>query len=637
MVAEGGHSKTVSKKHEDAIPVATPVNPWYFNSRAVAMSISFMWTVLCGIAVALVAFGPSYILAQAQDKKYEYFDRAMEKNGIGGVLGASILNSLLFASVAASMVAYFGKIVGGSGLPQLISHISCGYSMDTGLLSLKTLVLKNIALTCAVISGVAIGREGPAIHIGASTALHVGRAVRHIVERLVSKYAWLNAHLKQLDAGDFLQPFSGMYEHEILHIGAAAGFACAFNAPLGGMMFVYEEIASHWTQHSEMGGRVFFGVGVAIGTQRLIMHGLQGSFALKFDSIIVYDPFTSSLDESWQYADIPFFFLLAIFAGVFTGVFSSCAFWVHKAHRRFVENPWKRAAVAVAVSVITAIMFALAPAIVVTCSKNPSEAQLATIVGERRFVSYGTCEDGYHNEMASLTLCGGEAMIHHAFARDSYSFDSAVCAFFLLVYVTGFIINTGSFMPAGNFVPNVIMGGIEGRLFGNMAAWAYAGTATKYSSPGVYAVIGATCQLCCFTRTMPAIMVTMFEVTSDTSLTTPMLIFSTLSRSITNWWGMDGWVHTLYHSPHLNLPHHKVHPSKWRDQKFMKPEECVAHPHAHDDGHGDGHGDDGHEDSGHEVSAKDSNIGGAVSTSNPMVNRTPSQRGDDEITINGML
>jgi len=561
------------------------------------MSISFLWTVTTGMAVAFVAFLPSFILAAAQDKKYEIFDDAMEKQGVAGVIGISILVAVIFAGTSALIVAHFGKIIGGSGLPQLISYISCGYAMDTGLLTLKTLVLKNIALTCSVISGLAIGREGPSIHIGASTALHVGRWTRTIVERLCGKYKWLNDHLKQLDAGNFLQPFSGMYEHEVLHIGAAAGFACAFNAPLGGMMFIYEEVAAHWTQHSELGGRVFFGVGVAIGTSRLIQHSLKGSYQQRYESIIVFDPQIHQIDENWQYADIPFFILLAVFAGLLTGVMSSCALWCHKAHRRFVENKWARAAVAVSVAVFTAILFAVAPAIVTTCAPNPTAAQLASISGERRYVSYGECKDGFHNQMASLSLSGGESMIHHAFSRDQFPFATNVLLVFLFIYVISFTINTGTFMPAGNFVPNVIIGGIEGRIFGNLAAAAYAGSGIKVSGPGVYAVIGATCQLCCFTRTMPAIMVTMFEVTSDTSLTTPMLIFSTLSRSITNWWGMDGWVHSLYHSPHLNLPHHKVHPSKWRDQKFMKPEEITAHPHEH--GHDDGHGHDGGHDNGH--------------------------------------
>jgi hypothetical protein len=99
---------------------------------------------------------------------------------------------------------------------------------------------------------------------------------------------------------------------------------------------------------------------------------------------------------------------------------------------------------------------------------------------------------------------------------------------------------------------------------------------------------------------MPAIMVTMFEVTSDTSLSIPMLLCSILARSVSNLWGTDGWAHLLYHSPHLNLPHHSVDPNDWPDNDTLTQEDrnkrtADAH-HAHDD---HGHGGHGHNDAGH--------------------------------------
>ena len=97
---------------------------------------------------------------------------------------------------------------------------------------------------------------------------------------------------------------------------------------------------------------------------------------------------------------------------------------------------------------------------------------------------------------------------------------------------------------------------------------------------------------------MGAIVVIMFEATSDTSLTIPMLLASTLSRSVTNLHGVDGWAHILAHAPHVNLPHHSVEPKYWVDQKLIAIEDLVAHPtnipcnssHEVDHGVGGGHG-----------------------------------------------
>ena len=221
----------------------------------------------------------------------------------------------------------------------------------------------------------------------------------------------------------------------------------------------------------------------------------------------------------------------------------------------------------------------------------PTQDEIAHSSGSRRFVPYGVCGENEYNELASLTLGGGEDAIKHAFARDAYTFDNRILWAFLMVYAFTFTINTGSFMPAGNFVPNVIIGGVIGRIFGNIAHDVY-GDAVKASHPGIFAVIGATCQLSCWTRTMPAIMVVMFEVTSDTSLTIPMILISTLARSVAGLFGNDGWAHMLCHAPWVGLPHHAVPPEKWKDMKFMKDSEFAVHVHEHGGG---GHGAATHE------------------------------------------
>jgi len=77
-------------------------------------------------------------------------------------------------------------------------------------------------------------------------------------------------------------------------------------------MFVYEEISSHWTQHNQMSSRVFFGVAVAIGLQFLLYQAVAADYGQKFDSIIVFNEETNSIDESWNYSDLPFMLFMAV-------------------------------------------------------------------------------------------------------------------------------------------------------------------------------------------------------------------------------------------------------------------------------------------------------------------------------------
>lgn len=549
-----------------------------------------MWSAAIGVVVAIIAFVPTFILGVTEDAKYEWFDDVIESKGIWAMTGYHIVVAIIFSSISSGIVCYFGAVIGGSGLPQLISYLKCGFIVTKykGLLAARNVFLKIVAMTCTVIAGLSVGREGPAIVIGASAALHIGRGVRHIVEYIIAKHSWMHDCMNQLNAGDFRKPFSGEYEHEILLIGAASGFACAFNAPLGGMMFVYEEVAAHWTQHSELGGRVFFGVGVAIGFQKLFYHLVSNDFEQKYEGIVVFDFQNTSIDQSWEYADLPFFIMCAIFSGIFTGFLQKFCLFCHKAHREFFPTMTQRFFVAVSIAVMTAFLFSVVPAVGGVCHVMPTEEEISNSSGTRRFVRYGSCPEGYYNEMATLTLGSGEDMIKHAFSRDAYTFDNGVLWAFLAIYTFTFVVNTGSFMPAGNFVPNVIMGGIMGRIFGNIADHWYGGIANaagiSFSSPGVYAVVGATCQLSCWTRTMPAIMVVMFEATSDTSLTTPMLLMSTLARSIATCFGVDGWAHMLCHAEWVGLPHHAVHPSKWIDMALMDPKD-LSGENFHHDGH----------------------------------------------------
>lgn len=568
----------------------------FYHPRLISYTFAFIWTTLAAFVVALSWWVPSYILGHAEDYKFDLIDEVVEESGVAAATFTYAFIAFLFSGVAAGIVYFVGDECGGSGLPPLISYISCGYLMNRKLMTLKTSIIKNIAMTCTVISGVSVGREGPAIQIGAAMAMSVGYYVREFIAWCERQYSWLDQPLKLLKVGDFKKPFSGEWDHELMLIGGACGFACAFDAPLGGMMFVYEEIAVHWTQHEELSSRIFFGVAVAIGFYHLFYRMVEKKYQISYESIVIYNTTTDSIDESWKYDDIPFFVIIGFTSGFLTGLMQLFSYHAYAWHKS-LSREW-RVVAAIGVAMLTAILMASGPAVFESCEKDPTPEELEEMTEERRFVRYHGCPDGYYNEMATLSLGSAEEMIGHLFARDQFNLSPGVLSFFLLIYAFTFSIQLGSAVPAGNFVPNVVMGALCGRIWGELALSAngcnLSDVCAQISRPGVYAVIGATCQLCAWTRTMPAMMVTMFEVTSDTSLVVPMLIMSTLSRSICNLFTTDGWAHCIMHAPFSNLPHHLVKPELWKDMDKMKPEEFVVHVHDHDHDHDD-HGHDHHE------------------------------------------
>lgn len=103
----------------------------------------------------------------------------------------------------------------GSGLNQTKAalYISNGY------IPLRTVIGKFILATLAIGSGHSLGPEDPSLQIGAGLASALGTR--------------LNLSRKKLR---ILAP-----------VGAAAGLAAAFNAPISAVLFVIEEVIGHWS------------------------------------------------------------------------------------------------------------------------------------------------------------------------------------------------------------------------------------------------------------------------------------------------------------------------------------------------------------------------------------------------------
>ncbi len=123
---------------------------------------------------------------------------------------AGYLIGLFFLALLTFWLLKKYPMIGGSGIPQVKGQIR-------GLIRvpwLSTLIAKFIGGMITGFAGLSLGREGPSIQLGASSA-H-GLADRLSATRTERKI--------------------------LIASGAAAGLAAAFNAPLAGVIFVFEEI-----------------------------------------------------------------------------------------------------------------------------------------------------------------------------------------------------------------------------------------------------------------------------------------------------------------------------------------------------------------------------------------------------------
>lgn len=129
---------------------------------------------------------------------------------------------LLFMGLC--LAAYFvgflvskNRMIAGSGIPQLKGILS-GYFSDRRNW-LQTLGCKFLGGAIAIAGGLSLGREGPSIQLGACMAEGIGKEVAK--SRLERKI--------------------------LMASGASAGLAAAFNAPMAGVVFAFEEIFKYFS------------------------------------------------------------------------------------------------------------------------------------------------------------------------------------------------------------------------------------------------------------------------------------------------------------------------------------------------------------------------------------------------------
>jgi CIC family chloride channel protein len=117
--------------------------------------------------------------------------------------------------VIAVLVIKVFPLARGSGVNQTKAAVF----IYNGYLPLRTAVGKFITSALAIGSGQSLGPEDPSLQIGASLASALGRRIRLSRERM----------------------------RLIAPVGAAAGLAAAFNAPISAVLFVIEEVIGRWT------------------------------------------------------------------------------------------------------------------------------------------------------------------------------------------------------------------------------------------------------------------------------------------------------------------------------------------------------------------------------------------------------
>lgn len=165
---------------------------------------------------------------------------------LGSSMQPSLLRVLLAPTIAgfgvALLVLYLFRRVRGSGVNQTKAAV---FIFD-GEIPFSTVIGKFITCALAIGSGQSLGPEDPSLQMGAGIASLLGRGLRISREK----------------------------QRLIAPVGAAAGLAAAFNAPISAVLFVIEEIIGTWS------GGVLGAVILAAVSSVVVMREFLGSAPL---------------------------------------------------------------------------------------------------------------------------------------------------------------------------------------------------------------------------------------------------------------------------------------------------------------------------------------------------------------------
>lgn len=367
----------------------------------------------------------------------------------------------------------------GSGVAE-VKVILSGFVLH-GYLGLKTLVVKTFALILSVSSGMSLGKEGPYVHIAT--------CVGNIACRLFSKYNHNDAKRR-----------------EILSASAASGVAVAFGAPIGGVLFSLEEVSYYFPAKTLF--RTFFCcIVAALSLKFLNPYGT--SKIVLFQVRYVTD---------WHFFELFVFVFLGVCGGIYGAMFIKASkYWAttFRKHKLIKSHPvmelsfvalitglvsyWNRY-VKLAVS---ELLFELAS----PCSSNPSE---------------------------NTGLCPKPEEI-----PDTIVYLLIALALKSLLTVITF----GTKVPAGVYVPTMVIGGIMGHTVGLAVEYAYyqfpsswifascgVESPSKCVVPGVYAMVCAGAVMCGVTRLSVTLAVILFELTGSLDHVLPFSLAVLVSK-----------------------------------------------------------------------------------------------------------
>ncbi|KAJ0982306.1 hypothetical protein J5N97_010561 [Dioscorea zingiberensis] len=484
---------------------------WYY------VMLKWFFSLLIGIGTGLAAIFINLAVENFSGWKYAATFSIIQHSYFAGFLVYIIFNlALVFSSVF--IVTQFAPAAAGSGIPEIKGYLN---GVDAhGILLFRTLIGKIFGSIGSVGGGLALGKEGPLVHTGACIASLVGQGGS-------TKYH-LNPRWLQIFESD-------RDRRDLVTCGCAAGVSAAFRAPVGGVLFALEEVTSWWRSH--LMWRVFFTSAVVAVVVRSAMGLCKSGKCGHFGSggFIIWD--ISGGQEDYSFQEMLPMAIIGVIGGLLGALFNQLTLYMTRWRRNYLHKKGNRVKIleACILSLVTSLISFGLP-LLRKCSPCPDSETNPDFECPRppgtygNFVNFHCSKDKEYNDLATIFFNTQDDAIRNLFSAKTfreYSAQSLIT--FLVMFYSLAVVTFGSAVPAGQFVPGIMIGSTYGRLVGMFVVKFYQKLNVE---EGTYALLGAASFLGGSMRMTVSLCVIMVEITNNLQLLPLIMLVLLISKAV---------------------------------------------------------------------------------------------------------
>ena len=420
-------------------------------------------------------------------------------------------------TISSLLCLYVSPEAIGSGIPEVKAYLN-GVRVKR-FSSLRLLIVKFVATILSISSGLAIGKEGPSIHIGAIIGAFCTKLSNILLRYVVPIETWIfggggagrkccycccccdgcgcseccggkddfntvgdddgynttntnnnNKERRKRKPKPYytsriatfvtteLSQFSNDAERrDLVGIGAAAGFAASFGAPIGGLLFCLEATSSYY--ESRMFLRTLVGTSVATFCMALYHNDLSNYSIINLG---IYDTPNDNIFLN-RVEELPLYCIVGVVGGILGGTFVHC--WKHVQLLRSntpttpQQEIWTKLRQVMLLSLVSSTIMYFVPLMEWTCHENKFHRNnsgsgrvgggVATTVIEDIFHSRQfDCPDGQINNLANI-MFGSRLNAISSILTDPNQFTIKTLVTVGIVFYPLMTVSLGVAIPSG--------------------------------------------------------------------------------------------------------------------------------------------------------------------------------------------